>query len=182
MKARVLDAVYWTPERGALSAEDGLGGLSRFVRTCAAITERLRGPDVTSRVVVASCTGAADPPASVASELEARWSGARVSVVSAGVETVPASFLEAAFMLELADVVLWTVVDLFPGAELGASFVLGRASTGPTLELTRLREPEPQPDPHLNPCAPVLRLEAAVGASIPPIRVGSWGLSLHDAG
>lgn len=177
MKAKLVDAVAWTPERGALSADDGLGALCRFARACAAVSEWMLVPDANTPVVIGTRSGAKLAPPIVEAQLVDRWPGARVSFVSGGLETVPLSLLEALLSLRKSRRVLWVVAELQPGAELVGAFLLERGE-GAGLSLERLPEPTATLAAHLNPCAPVLALQSKESVSI---RVGSWLLTrAHD--
>lgn len=178
MRAFLRDHLTWTPERGTLSAEDGLANLSRFSRSCAAVLEDIRHPDQTAPVVVGTATGAAESPATIASELAGRWPNTDVHLVSAGVETVPASLLEAIALLRRYEVLSWVVVDLHPGAELVGAFTLANETPGRRLSLSRLAEPAQPPARHLNPCAAVLSLGAARRDESVSIKVGRWSVAL----
>ncbi len=180
MNAGVLDALGWTPERGVLSAEDGLGSLCRFSRTCVAVVEQLWTPEV-NPVVVGTATGVSTHPGTVLEELGRRWPRASVELVVGGAQTLPASFMEASFALEDAETVLWVVVELQPGAELCSAFRLSRrAST--FLELTRASDSVDPVAPHLNPCAGAVVLADAFGDEGVSVRVASWSISLRASG
>lgn len=179
MKASVHAASAWTPERGVLSAEDGLGQLSRFGRTCAAVVERVGVPDATLPIIVGTRHGATVSPAKVGEELELRWPDAEVSLLHAGADTLPVSLLDACLVLSRWNRVLWTVVDLQPGAELAACILLSRESSRTQILLERLDEPVPGVEPHLNPCAGIVALADAVGVKSVSIKVSSWSLALQ---
>lgn len=178
MRMHVRARVTWTPERGALSAEDGLASLSRFSRTCAAVLDEIRAPGVTTPLVVASATGSTEAPERIARELGERWPGAELHLVTSGLETVPASLLEAMCVLSRHEELSWVVVDLHPGAELVGAFTLGNQAPGRGLTVSRLAEPAPPPAPHLNPCSGVLSLGEAPRDESVSIRVGHWSLAL----
>jgi len=181
VKASIVDGVWWTPERGALSAEDGLGDLSRFGRSCAAVSEWLLVPDASTPVVLGTKTGAAEAANTITDELLGRWPGTRATIVSGGNETVPSSLLQACIELRRSARVVWIVAELHPGAELVSAFLLAR--TGPaTLALERLAEPAAPPASHLNPCAAILTLQQRAPSESVSIRVGSWLLTCQPAG
>lgn len=177
--AGLLEAAVWTPEDGGLSAEDGLGALSRFSRSCAAVSERVRSPNASTPIIVGTVRGCTEPPLVVHDELQGRWPGARISIVMGHAETIGVSFLEASIALQDASQVLWTIVELQPGAELVAAFLLCREG-GSSVTLERCAEPKCAPVPHLNPCAPVLGLKRREEAI--SIRAGSWVLTLAPNG
>ena len=176
MKASIVDGMWWTPERGALSAEDGLGKLSRFARSCAAVSERILVPDAETPVVLGTKSGAAQAASTITEQLLDRWPGTRLTVVSSGLETVPASLLEACIALRRSPRVLWVVAELHPGAELVAALLLARTG-GATLSIARLPQVAPPPAAHLNPCAAILALERATATESVSIGVGSWLLT-----
>lgn len=182
MKAFVRASVSWTPERGGLSAEDGLADLSRFSRSCAAVLEELRAPDATTPLVVGTASGAPESPSVIVEELRERWPGTSVHVVTAGLETVPASLLEAVSLLGTHGEVSWVVADLQPGAELVRAFTLAETAPGHELTLSRLAEAVPPGDAHLNPCAAVLSLDLMGRDESVSIKVGRWSLALVTGG
>ncbi len=182
MKAFVRALATWTPERGALSAEDGLARLCRFSRTCAAVLDEIRGPEVETPLVVGTATGAAESPRRVAEELRERWPGSDVHLVTSGLETVPASLLEAMCLLTRCDEVSWVVVDLQPGAELVGAFTLANQAPGRRLTMLRMAEAAEPFAAHLNPCAGVLSLGVAPRDEGVSIKVGRWSLALDTTG
>lgn len=178
MRAYVRAHVTWTPERGALSAADGLANLCRFSRTCAAVLDEIRAPEVKTPLVVATATGAAASPRRVAEELRERWPGSDVHLITSGLETVPASLLEAMCLLSRYDEVSWVVVDLHAGAELVGAFTLANQAPGRRLTMLRLADAAEPPAAHLNPCAAVLSLGTAQRDESVSIKVGRWSVAL----
>ncbi len=178
MNAWVSDASAWTPERGVLSAEDGLGALSRFSRTCASVVERVTVPDSEVLVILGTSTKPELPPAEVARELKARWPDAGLEIVIAGPDTLPLSGLDALVSVSTSRTVLWTVVDLKPGAELAAVIRLSSIATNRRLEIARTDEVAPAVAEHLNSCAGVLSLVDTVAPQSVSIKVGSWSLAV----
>ncbi len=177
MKVGVVDALGWEPERGALSAEDGLGALSRFSRTCAAVVERCWDP-AASRVIVGTATGASVPAATVLEELGGRWPKATVELVVGGAQTLPTCLIEAAFALEHADAVVCVVTELQPGAELCSVFRLAKTASM-VLELAhRPGRRGESASSHLNPCAGALALADGIGGGGVSVRVASWSIAL----
>jgi len=177
----IADASVWMPERGALSAEDGLGSLSRFSRTCASLVERVIAPDDEVLVILGTSTKPELSPAEVARELRGRWPGSGVEIVTAGSETLPLSGLDALVSVRPERTVLWTVVDLKPGAELAAVLRLSSVATDRRLEIARTDEVAPPVAEHLNSCAGVLSLVETVGPKSVSIKVGSWSLAVTTA-
>lgn len=178
MKAWLSDAWVWTPERGALSAEDGLASLSRFSRTCAAVVENILVPDVDVLVVLGTSTPPAVSPAEVADELRRRWPGSGLEFVVAGAQTLPLSGLDALVSVGCGRTVLWAVVDLKPGAELAAVIRLSAVATDRSLEILPMDEVAPPVADHLNSCAGVLSLVETVAQESVSIKVGSWSLTV----
>ena len=109
MRASIVDGVSWTPERGALSAEDGLGRLSRFARSCVAVGEWLLVPDATTPIVLGTKTGAPEAADTITDALNGRWPGTRSTIICGGFETVPMSLLQACIELRRSPRVLWIV-------------------------------------------------------------------------
>lgn len=178
MKAFVRAHATWTPERGALSAEDGLADLCRFSRTCAAVLDEIRAPEVKTPLVVGTATGATESPGRVAEELRERWPGSDVHLISSGPETVPGSLLEAMCLLRRCDELSWVVVDLQAGAELVGAFTLAKQAPGRRLSMLRLSDAAEPLAAHLNPCAAVLSLGAAQRDESVSIKVGRWSVAL----
>ncbi|MCR9166319.1 MAG: hypothetical protein ACE37F_00165 [Nannocystaceae bacterium] len=180
MKAFVRAHRLWTPERGALSAEDGLARLSRFSRCCAAVLEEVRRPSAVSPLVVGTASGSSCSPEQVATELGERWQGAEVHLISSGPQTVPASLFEAIAMLERHGEVSWVVVELKAGVELVGAFTLANAPPGRRLALSRSTEAAPPPADHLNPCAAVSSLVVTTPRKSVSIKVGRWLMALES--
>lgn len=178
MKAWVADASVWTPERGALSAEDGLGSMSRFSRTCAAVVERLLVPDGDVLVILGTSTDPSASPAEVTDELRGRWPGSSLEIVVAGAQTLPLSGLDALASVGCGRTVVWAVVDLKPGAELAAVLRLSAVATDTVLEILPTEEVAPPVADHLNSCAGVLSLLDTVGRESVSIKVDSWSLTV----
>lgn len=178
MRSWVADASTWTPECGALSAEDGLGALSRFSRTCAAVVERIRIPDADVLVVLGTSTQPQAAPADIATELRGRWRDCGVDLVIAGPDTLPLSGLDALVAAAGPRTVLWAVVDLQPGAELAAVVELSRTATDKRLEIEWTDDVGPPLPNHLNSCTGVLSLLDTVGPQSVSIKVGSWSLAV----
>lgn len=176
MKIGVRDAIGWTPERGVLSAEDGLGSMSRFSRTCAALSETIWTPNVDVPVVLGTTNSGDIDPSEALAEVEARWAS-RCALVRAGLQTVPLSLLEARFAMAEQGTALWVVVDLTPGAEVAAAFLLS-GDGGDTLELAATEAAARKPPP-LNPCAGVLQLADVEMGETVSIQVGSWTVARY---
>ena len=175
MKAYVRDAIAWTPERGGLSAEDGLGALTRFARTVAATTERCGWPTVGSAIIVGGRDLAGASADEVVRALADRWES-EVELVTAASNTVPLSLLDALLTVSERGGAWWIVADLSPGAEVVAAFDLS-GDSGCALTLTRT---ESGTEP-LNPCAGVVRLADGFGRETVSIQVGSWAVALEPA-
>ena len=107
MNGWVEDASVWTPELETLSAEDGLGSLSRFSRTCAAVVERLIVPDEEVLVVLGTSTPPTVPLTEVTAELLDRWPGCGLEYVVAGRDTLPLSGLDALVSVGSRRTTLW---------------------------------------------------------------------------
>ncbi|MBV1861018.1 MAG: hypothetical protein KUG77_21555 [Nannocystaceae bacterium] len=178
MRTWIADASVWTPERGAVSAEDGLGALSRFSRTCAAVVERVLIPDRDVLVILGTSTLPTVSATDVARELGARWPGSGLEFVVAGSKTLPLSGLDALASVGCGRTVLWAVVDLKPGAELAAVVRLSRAATNTRLEIARTDELAPPAAEHLNSCAGLLSLVETVDRGSVSIKVDSWSLAV----
>ncbi len=178
MKAWIADASAWTPEHGALSAEDGLGSLSRFSRTCAAVVERILVPNREVLVILGTSTAPSLSPHQIADELQQRWPHTGLELVVAGSQTLPLSGLDALLSVGCGKTVLWAVVDLKPGAELAAVFRLSPVATDRVLELQRIDAAAPPVADHLNSCAAVLSLVDTPGRESVSIKVGSWSLTV----
>ncbi|MGH1344041.1 MAG: hypothetical protein ACRBN8_20955 [Nannocystales bacterium] len=178
MKAWIADASVWTPEHGALSAEDGLGSLSRFSRTCASIVERVLPPSREVLVILGTSTPPEASPEQTALELKQRWPDCGLEFIVAGAQTLPMSGMDALVSMGHGRTVLWAVVDLKPTAELAAVVRLSSVPTDRRLELTRTDEVAPPPAEHLNSCAGVLSLVDTVGRESVSIKVGPWCLAV----
>lgn len=178
MKAWVADASAWTPEQGALSAQDGLGALSRFSRTCAAMVERVLFPDGGVLVILGTSEGLSISPTEVADELRGRWPDAGLEIVVAGSQTLPLSGLDALVSVGCGRTVLWAVVDLKPGAELAAVLRLSSVATATVLEIAPTDGVAHRVAAHLNSCAGVLSLIDTVGRESVSIKVGPWSLTM----
>lgn len=178
MKAWVADASVWTPERGALSAADGLASMSRFSRTCAAVVERILVPDRDVLVILGTSTAPSVSPEDVADELRRRWPDSGLEFVVAGAQTLPLSGLDALVSVGCGRTVVWAVVDLKPGAELAAVIRLSETATDTTLEILPTDEVAPPVADHLNSCAGVLSLVETVGRESVSIKVDCWSLTV----
>lgn len=178
MKAWVADASVWTPERGTLSAEDGLGSMSRFSRTCAAVVERVLIPDRDVLLVLGTSTAPSTSPTEVVDELRERWPDSGLEIVVAGVQTLPLSSLDALVAVGCGRTVVWAVVDLKPGAELAAVLRLSAVATDTVLEVRQTDEAAPPVADHLNSCAGVLSLVDTVRGESVSIKVDSWSLTV----
>lgn len=178
MKAWIADASVWTPERGALSAEDGLGKLSRFSRTCAAVVERVLVPDDGVLVILGTSTHVSISPTEVADELRGRWPKAGLEFVVADSQTLPLSGLDAVLSVGCGRTVLWAVVDLKPGAELAAVVRLSEVATDKVLELQQTDEVAPPVPDLLNSCAGILSLVDTPDRKSVSIKVDSWSLAV----
>ncbi len=176
---KLVDAVTWVPEDGALSVGDGLATLPRFTRTAAAVVDRLAAP--MRHPVVLATSSEAPEPAIIHAALSKRYPEVPTwSFVRADAETLAASLLQAQFLCARAGAAVWVLVDLKPAAELAAAAYVRSDTQGRQLQLLRTADPADPSLPHLNSCAGVLTLLDDSSADCVSIRVGRWAITVRS--